>query len=675
MSKKTDKIIRRVDRIVSGSLGKQIVFFLVIAIVIFVILTAISVAAFSSMSPDVDFNERFWNMVLNFIDPGAGFAEYPGNSERILILITNLFGMIIFNGILIALLVTSINQRIEKINNGEVYYSFNNHVVVIGYDHICDELVELLAQQNEFVLQTSRDVSEVRHDLFDSLHDKFKNKVTVVSGNRASYEDVKKLNIHKCVQVFILGDMDDETQLKKCAQLKQCAHDSKNIECLTIINKIISEVEPGKNLRCHMLFKHPDAFAAFQQQEIPGIRSNIDFVPFNFYEMWAQKVFVKNSYNSGETGGVINYKPLDHEPIKEDSQMRVHLVILGMSNMGIALGIQAAQICHFPNYVTKGIKTLITFIDENADNEMQSLKTRFSFFFDEVDHTYECFADKTKKDNKEGKQKFTDIEFEFIKAHFEDDAVRDYLIRAAGDKNSFLTIASTMPDSSAALSTALYLPVQVFDSGASVFVRQKFSHAIVSMLSNGTESEVYRKYKNMRPFGMIHNCYDLTEADDILPMMIKYVYDNTSFNEEKTVKTFDKNIIKDYWNKWESSQNISALKASNRYAANFIRVKQRSLGIKEGVDLDKNQICLAAQIEHNRWVAEKLLIGFRAPTPEETAGITKEKRENLKARFIHPDIKAYGELGEDAKNVNVKLYDINISNALPYMLKALNNKA
>ena len=115
---------------------------------------------------------------------------------------------------------------------------------------------------------------------------------------------------------------------------------------------------------------------------------------------------------------------------------------------------------------------------------------------------------------------------------------------------------------------------------------------------------------------------------------------------------------------------MSALKASNRYCANSIPVKQRSLGIKPGVELTERQIQLAALMEHNRLTAEKLLLDFRAPTAKELASISAEKkRDYFKQRLIHEDIKAYAALGCDDKNIDVRVYDINICSAFPYMLE------
>ena len=652
MKRILDKILRIVDRAVSGTIGKQFLFFLMIAVAVFILLLAVSALFFPAQSPEKAFDFKFWNILSNFIDPN-GFENING-FERWLIFITNLCGMVLFAGVLVALLTNTIYQRIERIKNGEVNYDFSGHVVVIGFDNICKGLVKQLAEQNEVVLQTSTSVEKVRQELLSGLSEKIKERITIVSGSRVSREDVRKLNINKCKQVFLLGETDED------------AHDSQNIECLEIISKIIEAAK--KNIRCHVLFNHHSTFAAFEQQDIPGIRDKIDFVPFNFYDMWAQKIFVENSYNNGE----ISYKPLDHKPITEDSQNRVHLVILGMSNMGIALGLQAAQICHFPNFITKGIKTRITFIDENADCRMNSLKSRLRNFFNEIDYSYQSFGENIRHSNAKEKKKFTDIELEFIKARFEDEAVQRYIEETALEKTIFLTIAVALSDASSALDAALYLPSVVYDSDASVLVRQEHSHAIISMLSHEEKGDVYRKYKNLRPFGMVENSYDLKQADDLLPMMIKYTYDKTT--DEKTVRDFHEDTIRRNWiEKWKKTDNISALKASNRYCANMIPLKQRSLGIKEGVDLNPRQISLAARMEHNRWVIEKLLVGFRAPTPEEAAS-TEEKREYFKTHFIHPDIEAYQELGEDEKGINVKVYDINISNSLPYMIKAYRGK-
>jgi hypothetical protein len=667
-----DKIIRVIDRAISGTIGRQLLFFSGLTIVVFICLFAASALLYPVDSGGVrsSADGRFWNMVLNFIDVG-GFDDTAGTG-RVLILIANLFGMVIFGGILVSVLTNIIERRIDRVKDGGVFYKWNNHTIIFGYDPICGGLVKNLAKQGEIVLQTTRDVSAVRHELFNNLTEDTAKNVTIVNCTRTSRDDLEKLRIPRCSQIFCLGEEDESDR------------DSKNIECLQALNAILAETE--KHVRAFVLFSRQSSFAAFQQQDIPDIREHIDFVPFNFCDLWAQKVFAGLSYNSGE----INYTPLDHEPITEDSLKRVHLVILGMTDMGIALGIEAAQLCHFPNFVTQGIKTRVTFIDENADREMDFLKGRLSSFFDEIDYYY---FDKSRNTANEidpssggeprpsasadasgAREKYTDVEFEFIKSRFEQDEVRRYLVQAASRSDTFLTVAAACADQSEALACALYLPREVYDSGAQVLVRQE-SYAIVSMLAGDGGFSEYRKYKNLKPFGMTDNAWEEKMADNILPMMVKYTYDNTS--DESVITEFPEEEIRRNWiENWRPSDNVSALKASNRYCANFIAVKQRSLGIKAGLELNPRQINLAARIEHNRWVTEKLLVGFRAPTVEEAAAIAADKkREYYKARLIHEDLKAYDVLGNDDKNIDVKVYDINISRALPYMVKAYEEAA
>jgi len=648
MKKKLNSFRRTIDRVISGSIGKQLLFFLIITVIVFALEFAARALIFPSTERTLD--GQFWDSVFNFIDVG-GFEGLNG-AERWLMLFINLSGMVIFAGALVALLTNTIFQRIDDIKNGSVYYDFSDHIVIIGFDPVGGSLVRQLAAQYEIVLMTAKDVQETRQKLLTGLEDCLKKKLTVVSGDRTLADDVRKLNIDKCVQVFLLGDMGEDDR------------DAENIECLKIINGIIAETGVA-NVRCHVLFERQLTFAVFQRYEIPRIRGRIDLVPFNFDDMWARKVFVDNTYNGGE----IVYTPLDREPITEDSAKRVHLVILGMSDMGAALAVQAAQICHFPNFFTKGIKTKISFIDEDAERKMNGMKNRLRSFFDEIDYSLRVSQDSFKKET------FTDIEIEFVEARFDDDEARRYLEEAAADKDSYLTVAVTLSDSAASLETALYLPDSVYDSGASVLVRQDNSYAITSLLSQRNENSQYNKFENLRPFAMIDNSYDLKQADDLLPMMIKYVYDNSNFNEARTIREFPEEAIRENWIKnWKESDNIIALKTSNRCAANFIPAKCRSLGIKEGVPLNQRQIEMAALIEHNRWLTEKLLIGFRAPTPEEAAIADKDKRAYFKARFIHEDIKAYHHLGDDEKNIDVRIYDINISNAVPYMLEAYSKR-
>ncbi|GHV25636.1 hypothetical protein FACS189498_4010 [Spirochaetia bacterium] len=653
MKKILSKIIRRIDRAIAGTIGAQFLIFALAVVSLFIILFVISAVLYPA---EGGIDVRFWTMMINFLDVG-GYEETSGVSP-ILIFIVNICGMVFMGGLLVSVLTNILTRRIERVQEGEVYYQFKDQVIIIGYDKICAGLIADLADKGcgEIVLQTVRNVPEVRHELFTELNKELYHKITIVSGNRNSAEDIKKLRLCACTEIFLFGEQGEDDR------------DSLNIECLKLLASELAAT--NKYVRCHVLFSRQATFVAFQQQDIPKIREHIEFIPFNLCDHWAKKVFADCEYSVGG----ITYKPLDRGPVTEDSEKQVHLVILGMTNMGIALGMQAAQLCHFPNFFTKGIKTRITFIDEDAEREMDFLKGKARSLFNEIDYFYWDVDSGVKTDNTKTKEKFMDFEFEFIRGRFECDEIQAYLAELAGRENTFLTIASALQDSAAALAAALYLPSAVYESETQILVYQETSCAVVDILSQKAPDGTYRKYRNLYPFGMLNGAYDAGEADDLLPMMINYTYNNTS--DGSFVRDFPIEKIRKSWLfGWKPSDAVSALKSSSRYCANSIPVKQRSLGIRAGGELTERQIQLAALVEHNRWTAEKLLLGFRAPTAEEAAimAADKTKRDYFKQRLVHQDISSYAGLGFDDKNIDVRDYDINICRAFPYMLEVYEN--
>lgn len=83
-------------------------------------------------------------------------------------------------------------------------------------------------------------------------------------------------------------------------------------------------------------------------------------------------------------------------------------------------------------------------------------------------------------------------------------------------------------------------------------------------------------------------------------------------------------------------------------------------------ETDNDQITLLAEVEHNRWNMEKLLLGFRKPTAEEEELIYGSKEMGdifKKKRFVHPDIRPYDELKESSK-----AYDRCITAGIPLVV-------
>jgi hypothetical protein len=577
--------------------------------------------------------------IFAFMNPGNMFTLCATPTEKICALIVGLVGMILLGGLLISIFNNILQRRIDKVKEGQVHYAFNKHVLIIGYDRMAISLIRQVAESMkygncEIVLQTVRKVPDVHHELFSNIPARIEKRVTIVSGNRTSGEDLEKLQPERCRKIILLGENGEYD------------HDSLNIKCLEVLAGILKTKGVRSPVHCHVLFAYQLTYAVFQQQDLLDLKTCIDFVPFNFYESWAQKIFVDGKLViPGKDPGEIVYPWLDCEPITADSSKHVHLVILGMSHMGVALGIQAAHLCHFPNFVTRGIRTCITFIDDNADREMNFLQRRFRHLFNEVDYAYQDMSTGETRDNAATKEKFTDIRFEFIKGRVEHPAVQQMLAAWADkDKNpdKRLTIAACFHSSTAAIAAGLYLPEEVYANEIPVFIRQETSYYTLLLLSRATGDD-YRKYRHVKPFGMLVHAFDLDKTSDLLPMRVNYVYDYYFKNGYNLPDTIPDEKAKHLWN------DIStAHKWSNRFYANMLDCKIRSLLPEKPFE---EQIEILAEVEHNRWCIEKLLMGYRQMTSKDKL-LNKTPKELKNKYFIHTDICAFSELNESTKEID-----------------------
>ena len=88
-------------------------------------------------------------------------------------------------------------------------------------------------------------------------------------------------------------------------------------------------------------------------------------------------------------------------------------------------------------------------------------------------------------------------------------------------------------------------------------------------------------------------------------------------------------------------------------------------------ELTPHEIAILAEVEHNRWNVEELLMGYRTVTPEEEKEIEKNielKNVYKEKRTAHYDIRPY----ESGRCANV--YDISITSAIPLILNHIHTQ-
>ena len=583
-------------------------------------------------------------------------------------LITAFAGAAAFAGVLISMCGNFIQQRVDKYRKGYVKYKFENHNVILGYNDMVAALVKQIVndgierRKEKIVLMTSRDVEAVRELLFTDLDKAERGRLVLVHGSRLSAEDLKNICVSKSKRIYLIGEDDD------------IDHDTLNINSLEIIAKQIPE---NKKIGCVTYLRNRSTFALFQTSDImEEVKKKIDFYPFNFDEIWARKLFV----NCESKINGINYPSLDRDGIDKDSDKYVHLIIVGMTQMGIMLGMEAAHICHFPNFGTKRRKTKITFIDENADTEMRFVVGANNRFFENCRYKYR-FKNHEVRSNP--KNDFLDVMFEFLKGNIGHEWIRSYIEECANNDREILTIASCMDDTAKSLAAGLYLPDAVYDKGLSVdgrkekdevvvLVRQNTSAELLNIIKKGNAK--YRKYRNVYPFGMTNDGCELDEMLTGWAKRVNYLY--CVFDDlDGTPSLYPDDAVDDKWNECSVSD-----KWSNIYNAMTIPTKLRSVGVDYKSltlrNLTEDEIGLLAEVEHNRWNVEKLLMGYRPVTENESDEIEKSIAEggSLKKDYknrlkAHYDIRPFADLREDKNGRNVNRYDFGMTKGIIDIIK------
>lgn len=362
------------DRTISERGFRQLLWLSVAVAVVFCILLGVSYLIPFAENVDNKAEEmgRFMRLVTLFIDPGS--IEKVDPTAYVFGIVVALAGLVFMTGFFISVLTNVLDVRVDRFRNGEISYTLSNHVIIIGMDDLVPSLVEQICKSDKFqgsyvLVQSTEDTEEVRSRVHNVLDREYEPRLLFYHGKRNSKEDLKKLNVDKARSVFITGESGEDDR------------DSMNLEA----TRLIAELRSGdgqeaslKPLPMAVQFEYQTTFSAFQVTDLAGRwREQIDFYPFNFYESWAKKLFVSHCYVHDSES--IDYPLLDREPITYDSEKTVHLVVLGMSRMGVAIGTFAAHLLHFPNFCRDhSKKTRITFVDANADREMDFFRDRKS---------------------------------------------------------------------------------------------------------------------------------------------------------------------------------------------------------------------------------------------------------------------------------------------------------
>lgn len=571
-------------------------------------------------------------------------------------------GLVFFSGLFVATITNSLRTRADRFKQGMFkLHRISGHIVILGFNDMVPGLIKHILDDES---ESSRKVlvgvkgraDEKYNQICDQadLNDDECWRVVVFHVDNIYEEHLKKrLRVHLAKDVYIIGEGDDAYSLNAYEAICKI---QQNRRIYKIICKIFKKENSKSWIRriydticniyhfrwipeCYVQMQYQSTFALFQTYSKESMES---FNAFNFHDEWARKMIMLEQIDTR-----------NGQSITADSDKHIHLVIIGMTEMGEALAREAAFLCHYPNfkynnkrqhkhhfkYKNEGQdkhRTKITFIDPEAKKNMTYVTGKYHHLFDLCHYSFQEGIDNNEDGfNHTPNSDFLDVEFEFIQANIADAGIHDKISEWAVDKSQVLTIAACSDKPHRSMAAGLYLPDAVFDNNIPVWVYQPAKGDMGEYLDGS-------RFRNVTTFGMSGKELDIKNGEIVSQAKrLNHFFNHLS---DDTVDYTDEEAVEMEWNnckvfeKWSSIYNVSAIPA-----------KLRSVGWKKGNDdafIDANLEVLA-EMEHNRWNVEKLLMGFRPTT-------NKEYNQNVQC-FIHDDIRPYNDLNEATKEKVKKL--------------------
>lgn len=674
------------DRIIAK--GKV---WIVIAVILGILILPLVFFIFSDFIIQTLSEKSIWNndQMNHILDSyesylNPNFDSESPNPERGYRLLIAYIGAFLLNGLLVSFVVSWIQSRREKWERGELHYKrwdLGKYSIVIGGNEMVPNLVHQLLDNNNYVLvMTNRDVVSLRKKLTSRLGEKEK-KVIIYVGERTSEEDLELLQIMDANEIYVIGEQLDINQ-------SGSHHDVKNMECVQTMASLLRKHECKSKKMCRVMFEYQSSFSVFQFTDInTDISEVLDFRPFNYYETWAQNVLVCQHINMEDEG--IKYLPLEGKnTISINSNETVHLIVVGMSRMGIALAIEAAHVAHYPNFIRKDgnkLRTRITFIDSRARKEMQFFQghykelfalsrwrymeaTNDSIYYNEKGHLPYDVNDSSWNDplcdddshspyrDSEGYtlgEKLVDVDWEFIQGDLEMPTIQCYIRDATFQKDVKLTIAICIPRDNATFAASLYLPDEVYDEEnnvVQVLAYQPYGDAMCNSFqkriemrnSRNDRKNNFNQFAKLRAFGMLDNCFDianLRNMENIAEQLWKQ-YEETYRDQIGGRQQLREFIKKEKTLK--AGKSLAARQWSNTYAAAHLWTKLRSV-VWDGKDLSEKDLIILAKLEHIRWNMEQLLLGYAPLRPQEQKLINEKSQKAMRMPYPYDELQLLQE--------------------------------
>ena len=438
--------------------------------------------------------------------------------------------------------------------------------------------------------------------------------VVVVEGDGANDE------IRICEELgatVVVGSAEDPALLASVGAARArhifavCSDDGTNVEIAASAHALVQGRSSDAPMRClvHMvdlrLCDLLNRHRMFRDTAGPfGVRI------FSVYENSARLLWQEHALERDLTG--------------PDDPRSVHLVVVGLGQMGESVLLQAIRTGHFAN----GRKLRVTVVDREASKRRAGLVQRYPSLEQACD------------------VRFLEVDVEGP----------ELLARSAewtGDPDAVTTVTVCFDDDSASFACGLNMAEHLADATAPILVRLSSEGGLASLLHNGAGGDVAGR---LHAFGAISkSCARDVLLDEKLDVLARAVHEDYVVQRKREGSYSPENPAHYAWDRLDEGYRDSC-----RQQADHIRVKLRTVSChaappqagREPVGaFTAEEVELLAKMEHARWNADKLLAGW-------TYGPERDNDNK-----IHPCIVPWADLTEE-----IREYDREAVRNVPYLL-------
>jgi voltage-gated potassium channel Kch len=207
----TDRLRYQFDNIMSRGTVALVAWLLLLALGLVVIVSIIVVLA--GLSPDgntISFGEALWMSLMREMDAGAVAGDVGPLSFRLAMLAISIGGIFSLS-MLIGVLTSGVEGKLEELRKGRSFVVEENHTVILGWSlqifSIIQELVTANANQGRacITILAPRDKVEMEDEIRDKVGDTGRTRIVCRTGNPIDLTDLEIVNPHAARAIIILA--------------------------------------------------------------------------------------------------------------------------------------------------------------------------------------------------------------------------------------------------------------------------------------------------------------------------------------------------------------------------------------------------------------------------------------------------------------------------------------